>query len=318
MKKFLLGATVLAVGILVAATPTVIGDVLRLANVAFASFPAAAADNEGGLLYDATSNIVKFSDGASWAELGGAPQTPTEYSATDPGGGFHTFDCWTTTNQGLFYAGESSTACNVSTGTSALNASPFLGPNGKTMRMMEFSVTTASDFVTFWSGQSNIYVGVAKYLEFWAKSDTTSSMWMCIGFGEGGCAYTNLAPSAGSLPAATTHGTWMWVDTSADPDWQCCAATGNASDTYPTNYSCTDTGIAFDTSWHFLRVETTTDATQLPASVKCTVDGVTTTHTTKLPSATTDVSGAIILVDSIDNVGTKTVIIPGAGGGAEN
>lgn len=52
------------------ATPVAIGAVLRLDRLAFVSFPAAAALNEGGLLYDTTTNTARVSNGTSWIQLG--------------------------------------------------------------------------------------------------------------------------------------------------------------------------------------------------------------------------------------------------------
>lgn len=42
---------------------------LQLPEVATASLQAAAAANEGGVVYDATTNTVKFSDGSSWGNI---------------------------------------------------------------------------------------------------------------------------------------------------------------------------------------------------------------------------------------------------------
>lgn len=44
---------------------------LRLANVPFTSLPAAAAGNSGGIVYDATSNILRYSNGSAWSTIGG-------------------------------------------------------------------------------------------------------------------------------------------------------------------------------------------------------------------------------------------------------
>jgi len=43
---------------------------VKLPNVATASLPAAAAANEGNIVYDETTSSIKFSDGASWAAIG--------------------------------------------------------------------------------------------------------------------------------------------------------------------------------------------------------------------------------------------------------
>lgn len=42
----------------------------HLPMLATASLPAAAAANEGSVVYDSTTNTVKFSDGSSWANVG--------------------------------------------------------------------------------------------------------------------------------------------------------------------------------------------------------------------------------------------------------
>lgn len=42
----------------------------HLPQVATASLPSAAAANEGGLVYDDTTNTVKFSNGSAWANVG--------------------------------------------------------------------------------------------------------------------------------------------------------------------------------------------------------------------------------------------------------
>lgn len=41
----------------------------QLPVISTASLPTAAAGNEGGIVYDATTNTVKFSDGSSWAAI---------------------------------------------------------------------------------------------------------------------------------------------------------------------------------------------------------------------------------------------------------
>lgn len=45
---------------------------LQLPSIATASLEVAASGNEGGIVYDSTANIVKFSDGANWAAVGAA------------------------------------------------------------------------------------------------------------------------------------------------------------------------------------------------------------------------------------------------------
>lgn len=45
---------------------------LHLPEITTANLQAAADANEGGIVYDATTNTVKFSDGASWANIGAA------------------------------------------------------------------------------------------------------------------------------------------------------------------------------------------------------------------------------------------------------
>lgn len=66
-----------AAAVVFAASPQSLGPVFRLANVALASFPTASALNEGGLLYDSTNKVVKFSNATVWstpiATLGGNP-----------------------------------------------------------------------------------------------------------------------------------------------------------------------------------------------------------------------------------------------------
>ncbi len=43
---------------------------VQLHTTATASLPTAAATNEGGIIYDDTTNTIKFSDGSSWANVG--------------------------------------------------------------------------------------------------------------------------------------------------------------------------------------------------------------------------------------------------------
>jgi hypothetical protein len=47
----------------------------QLPNVATASLPTAASANEGSIVYDSTTNTVKFSDGTSWAAIAGSSIT---------------------------------------------------------------------------------------------------------------------------------------------------------------------------------------------------------------------------------------------------
>jgi hypothetical protein len=63
---------VLAMGAWVYADPTMLGFILRLERRTLGSFPPAVPLNEGGLLYDSTSKLVKFSDGVNWSTVGGA------------------------------------------------------------------------------------------------------------------------------------------------------------------------------------------------------------------------------------------------------
>jgi len=42
---------------------------LMLASYATGDLPAATADNEGSIVYDTTTNTVKFSNGAVWANI---------------------------------------------------------------------------------------------------------------------------------------------------------------------------------------------------------------------------------------------------------
>jgi len=50
-------------------------NLVYLGNIATASLPAASSSNEGAIVYDATTNTVKFSDGSSWASVGANPLT---------------------------------------------------------------------------------------------------------------------------------------------------------------------------------------------------------------------------------------------------
>jgi|CXWL01.1.fsa_nt_gi hypothetical protein len=63
------GLAVLLLAATALAAPTIYGIVILLEKVALASFPAASAANEGGLLYDSTNDKVRFSDGVSWTPL---------------------------------------------------------------------------------------------------------------------------------------------------------------------------------------------------------------------------------------------------------
>ncbi len=45
---------------------------IQLPEIATASLPTASTSNEGGLVYDATTNSIKFSNASSWATFGGA------------------------------------------------------------------------------------------------------------------------------------------------------------------------------------------------------------------------------------------------------
>ena len=62
---------------------------LSLPEVATGSLTAVAADNEGGIVYDATTNTVKYSNGSAWANIatGGAAENA-----------FATIDCPTGTD----------------------------------------------------------------------------------------------------------------------------------------------------------------------------------------------------------------------------
>lgn len=68
MNKKLAIATLLIAGIVLAA-PTVLGAIIRLERLAFGSFPAASALNEGGLLYDTDADHPKFSNSSGWRQL---------------------------------------------------------------------------------------------------------------------------------------------------------------------------------------------------------------------------------------------------------
>lgn len=66
--KILAGVLVLVAGAALAA-PTLLGNIIRLERLALASFPAASATNEGGMLYDDTNNLPKVSDGVTWNSM---------------------------------------------------------------------------------------------------------------------------------------------------------------------------------------------------------------------------------------------------------
>lgn len=74
--KFL-GAVLVLVSGVALADPGVLGNIILLQKIVFASFPAASATNEGGLLYDDTSNAARFSTGATWTQLGGTGTVTT-------------------------------------------------------------------------------------------------------------------------------------------------------------------------------------------------------------------------------------------------
>jgi hypothetical protein len=66
--KWALPAVLLGAG-LAYASPTILGNVWRLHNIAVASFPAASALFEGGMLYDTTNDAPYFATAAAWINL---------------------------------------------------------------------------------------------------------------------------------------------------------------------------------------------------------------------------------------------------------
>ena len=69
LKRPIIAVAVLLAAGVALANPTIIGAVIRLERLALASFPAASALNEGGLLYDDTNNEPKYSNGSTWASM---------------------------------------------------------------------------------------------------------------------------------------------------------------------------------------------------------------------------------------------------------
>ena len=70
----------------ISGTPNSSDLYMQLPKIATASLQAAAAANEGGITYDATTNTVKFSDGSSWANIGVTGSVGTLDAAYDSGG----------------------------------------------------------------------------------------------------------------------------------------------------------------------------------------------------------------------------------------
>lgn len=68
LRKTVLCLLIAAVAL---ASPNTIGEILRLGRLAFVGFPAASALNEGGLLYDSTVQVPRYSDGVTWIPLAG-------------------------------------------------------------------------------------------------------------------------------------------------------------------------------------------------------------------------------------------------------
>jgi hypothetical protein len=62
----LVGALVVVFALVAWPSPVVLGQMLRLERLAWASFPAASADNEGALIWDSTYKGARISDGIDW------------------------------------------------------------------------------------------------------------------------------------------------------------------------------------------------------------------------------------------------------------
>jgi len=61
--------TALVLAGLALASPNTLGNILRIHNQTFASLPAAATLNEGGLLYDTTGKAAHLSNGLRWNSI---------------------------------------------------------------------------------------------------------------------------------------------------------------------------------------------------------------------------------------------------------
>jgi len=68
--KILALVGVLAIGGAVLADPNVLGQTIILQRLAFASFPAASATNEGGVIYDSTGKFLRNSNATEWNPVG--------------------------------------------------------------------------------------------------------------------------------------------------------------------------------------------------------------------------------------------------------
>lgn len=94
-KNVKVGAAIDLAKIDITQTPYSTHLYMQLPEVATGSLEAAAAGNEGGIVYDSTTNTVKFSDGSSWANVsatGSAETLDATYNAgnnidIDAGGG---------------------------------------------------------------------------------------------------------------------------------------------------------------------------------------------------------------------------------------
>jgi hypothetical protein len=147
----------------------------HLPSVATASLPAAASANEGSIVYDVTTDTVKFSDGSSWANIGadaaldldGAYDNGTEIDGADAthpvliGDGTikvslrsdGTNAAYTSVAAPSLFTSAASQDCKISCGTSK----DIKVDVGTANRTVIFGGTTSTD-VTFTTAASSIKV----------------------------------------------------------------------------------------------------------------------------------------------------------------
>lgn len=167
---------------------------VKLPNVATASLPTPAAANEGNIVYDATSNTVKFSDGSSWTNIASAGATPTADQVYNAGAWAVTVDAGSCT----FASNQAAANVLVLTEANAANTGNIIDiTNAGTGK--DIDGTSSTWYVTK-TGAATFASATIPTLNVTTASITNLTLGAVDGFTlTGNCAFTSTATTGNGL-----------------------------------------------------------------------------------------------------------------------